>query len=138
VASKGISVVFSAPGEKPLRLEVSEIVLPGEDGVFTVLPGHTPFLSTLIPGVVVAYPLKGTPRHFAVAGGIVEVRDDAVKVLADLFEEGQRIDPARAQAAKERAEQRLKSPTSEVDLERAEAALRRSMARLGAHAKEGF
>ena len=138
MADTEIQVTFSAPGQAPLRLAAREVVLPGEAGVFTVLPGHTPFLTILAAGVVEVRPPEGPGRYFAVAGGIAEVRDDTIKILAEIFEEGSQIDPGRAQAARARAEERLKRPGEEVDLRRAELALQRSIARLGAHGKEGY
>jgi F-type H+-transporting ATPase subunit epsilon len=66
----------------------------------------------------------------AISGGFLEVRPDRIIILADAAERAEEIDIARAEAAKQRAQQRLTHPTPEVDLAQAEAALRRSLARL--------
>ena len=65
-----------------------------------------------------------------VSGGFLEVRPDRVIVLADTAERSEEIDLARAEEAKQRAEERLSQRTPEVDVAQTEAALRRSLARL--------
>ena len=136
--SENIAIEICAPQGDPLTFSATEIILPGEAGVFTVLPGHTPFLTTLAPGVVIVYDGETISGHYAVSGGFAEVRGDKVKILADLFEVGEKIDPERAKAAQKRAEKRLKSPKREVNLQRAEMALHRAIARIGANSKEGY
>ena len=66
----------------------------------------------------------------ALAGGYLEVLDNKVIILADAAERAEEIDAARAEAAKERAQEQLKKPLAGPELIAAEAALRRSMARL--------
>jgi F-type H+-transporting ATPase subunit epsilon len=118
----------------PTRLAVSEpvdeIVAPGIEGYFGVLPGHAPFLTTLGIGEVM-YRAGRDERYLAVAGGFTEVRNDKVIILADSAERPDEIDRGRAGRAKERAERRLsgRSP-EEVDFTRAAAALARALTRL--------
>ncbi|NIA15518.1 MAG: ATP synthase F1 subunit epsilon [Nitrospiraceae bacterium] len=131
-----ISVDLCARARETLHFDVTEVIVPGADGVFTVRPGHTALLSTLIPGVVLAYMNNSGEQHFAVSGGFAEVKDDHVLILSDAFEAGDEIDVARAEAAHERAESRLRKPGEDTDLARAEASLNRATARLSAQAKK--
>src|SRR5688572_30312091 len=110
---------------------VDEVVAPGIEGYFGVLPGHAPFLTTLGIGEL-TYRIGREERHLAIAGGFAEVRNDKVIILADTAEAPEDIDRARAERARARAEQRLfgRSQESEVDYERAARAHARAQARL--------
>lgn len=116
----------------PVDVDAVEITIPGAGGVFTVLPGHTPLLTTLTEGVVVAYRAGGEREYFAVHGGFCEVADNKVTILADVMETRGAIDEARARAALQRAEERLEKPAHDLDVARAEAAMARARARLEA------
>jgi F-type H+-transporting ATPase subunit epsilon len=118
----------------PTRLAVSEpvdeVVAPGGEGFFGVLPGHAPFLTTLGIGEV-TYRAGRDERYLAVAGGFAEVRNDKVIILADSAERPEEIDRGRAERARERAERRLSGRSGEeVDFARAAAALARALMRL--------
>lgn len=132
------TVELCAPERKKVHLQAAEVQLPGEDGVLTVLPGHTPILTTLLPGVMVVYDPQGEVQYYALSGGFAEVLGDAINILADTFESGTEVDAARARAAQERAEATLKKPADGHALARAEAAIARAMARLRAHDREGY
>jgi F-type H+-transporting ATPase subunit epsilon len=109
--------------------EVDIVVAPGVLGQLGILPHHAPLMTTLEPGELKVR--KGGEEYsLVISGGFLEVRPDRIIVLADAAERAEEIDIARAEAAKERAQQRLTHPTPEVDLAQAEAALRRSLARL--------
>ena len=118
----------------PMRLVVAEtvdeVVAPGSEGYFGVLPGHAPFLTTLGIGEV-TYRIGRDELHLATTRGFAEVRNDKVIVLVDTAERPEEIDRTRAARARERAEQRLsgRSP-DEVDFTRAAAALLRALTRL--------
>ena len=119
----------------PMRLVVSEtadeVVAPGIEGYFGVLPGHAPFLTTLGIGEVTRR--IGHDEHYlALAGGFAEIRNDKVIILADTAERPEEIDRARAERARERAERRLTGHASEeaIDYTRAAAALARALTRL--------
>lgn len=118
----------------PIRLvvaeEVAEVVVPGSEGYFGVLPGHAAFLTTLGIGEL-AYRQAGRERYLAVSGGFAEVGNDKVIVLADTAERPDEIDRERAERARQRAEQRLSGRTQEeIDFTRAAAALARALLRL--------
>lgn len=123
----------------PMRLTVSEtvdeVVAPGIEGYFGVLPGHAPFLTTLGIGEI-TYRKGRDEFHVAVAGGFAEVRNDKVIILADTAERTDEIDRARAERAKERAERRLSGRVpDEVDFARCQAALARALTRLSVVAR---
>jgi F-type H+-transporting ATPase subunit epsilon len=107
------------------------VTLPGTDGEMGILPHHAPLLSTLQFGVIKVR-TQGREEVFAVSGGVAEVQPDIVTILADAAENVAEIDVARAQAARDRAEEILKSgPPPNTDAYLAiEAALRRSNLRL--------
>jgi F-type H+-transporting ATPase subunit epsilon len=109
--------------------DVDEVVAPGVEGQLGILPHHAPLMTMLQPGEL--WVKKGGEEFsLAISGGFLEVRPDRVIVLADAAERVEEIDIARAEAAKRRAEELLKSRPSEMDMAQIEAALRRSLARL--------
>jgi F-type H+-transporting ATPase subunit epsilon len=125
-----LALEVATPTRLAVAETVDEVVLPGSQGYFGVLPGHAPFLTTLGVGEL-TYRVGREERHLAVAGGFAEVRNDKVIVLADTAERPDEIDRDRAERARERAERRLAGRSSEeVDYVRAAAALARALARL--------
>ncbi|MGA8538032.1 MAG: F0F1 ATP synthase subunit epsilon [Terriglobales bacterium] len=106
-----------------------EAQIPGLSGYLGVLPGHAPLLTELAVGVI-TYKASGETHALSVAWGFAEVLPDKVTILAEAAERPQEIDVERAQKAKERAEQRLKSNDPQVDYSRAEDALQRAETRL--------
>jgi len=118
--------------DRPLfQGDVDIVVAPGTEGEMGILPNHAPLLTTLKYG-----PLRvrhhGREEVFAIAGGVMEVQPDLVTVLADVGENVEEIDIARAEAARRRAEELLQQgppPDTQAYLA-LEAALRRSNLRL--------
>ena len=108
---------------------VDEVEIPGADGYFGVLPGHTPLLALLGAGEM-WYRRGSETHHLVIAHGFAEVQPGAVTVLAQIAEKADEIDVARAEAAKKRAEERLARPSMEMDFERARLALLKSLIRL--------
>ena len=109
--------------------QVDEVEIPGAEGYFGVLPGHTPLLALLGTGEL--WFRQGQERtYLSIASGFAEVQPDRVTILAQVAEKADEIDVARAEAAKKRAEQRLAQATMDVDFERARLALLRSLIRL--------
>jgi len=108
---------------------VDEVEIPGADGYFGVLPGHTPLLALLGAGEL--WYRQGQEKHYlAIAFGLAEVLPDRVTILAQIAERADEIDATRAEAARKRAEQRLASPSADIDFERARAALMKALTRL--------
>jgi len=125
---------LATPVRMLVTAEVDEVVAPGSEGYFGVLPGHAAFLTTLGSGEV-SYRTGPREHYLAVAGGFAEVRADHVIILAEHAERPEEIDRARAERARQRAELRLqgKSPENlqeEIDYARALAALARALTRL--------
>jgi F-type H+-transporting ATPase subunit epsilon len=109
--------------------DVNGIVAWGVEGQLGILPHHAPLMTMLQPGDLVIK-RDNEEEYLALSGGFLEVRPDKVIILADACEHAEEIDIARAEAAKCRAEETLKERPPEVDTAAAEAALRRSLARL--------
>ena len=108
---------------------VDEVEIPGSEGYFGVLPGHTPLLALLGAGEL--WYRQGQEKHYlALAMGFAEVQPDRVTILAQTAEHAHEIDLARAEAAKKRAEERLVKPTVDMDAERARIALLKSLIRI--------
>jgi F-type H+-transporting ATPase subunit epsilon len=112
-----------------LREDVRFVVAPGQEGWFEILPHHAPFVFALKPGPLRMKMPDGSDRYVAVGGGFLVVQKDRTSVLTRSAERPDEIDRARAQRAKERAEQRL-ADRAHVDVARAQAALQRALARL--------
>lgn len=109
--------------------DVTAVIAPGYEGQLGILPHHAPLMTMLLPGELTVK--KGAEEiYLCVTGGFLEVRPDKVIILADASERCEEIDMTRAEEAKRRAEERLKSETPGIDHARAEAALRRSLVRL--------
>jgi len=117
----------------PERLLVSdtvdEVEIPGSEGYFGVLPGHTPLLAALGTGEL-WYRKGQEKKYLLISFGFAEVQPDRVTILARIAENPGDIDVSRAQAAKKRAEERLMKPSIDIDAERARVALLRSLTRL--------
>lgn len=112
--------------------EVTGVRMPGAEGSFEVKPMHAPIISTLKPGLIIVRKPDGQELQFAVSGGLVEVHDNMLNLLAEAAEPISEIDVARAKKAKERAQKRLKESAhdSNIDRERAEKAKKRAENRI--------
>ena len=111
--------------------DVSVVVAPGIVGQLGILPNHAPLMTMLQPGELTVRQ-DGRESAIAISGGFLEVLHNKVTVLADTAERAEDIDVARAEAARRRAEELIRSHPPGADLFAAEAALRRSLARLKA------
>jgi F-type H+-transporting ATPase subunit epsilon len=115
-------VVYSA--------DVDIVIAPGVEGQLGILPHHAPLMTILQAGELVVRK-GGQEDSLAISGGFLEVRPDRVIVLADSAERAEEIDIARAEAARKRAEERLRDrKVAGLDETRAEAALQRAVTRL--------
>ena len=125
-----LTLEIVTPERSLVTTQVDELQLPGSEGYFGVLPGHTPMLATLQVGEM-WYRIGQEKHHLAIAFGFVEVLSDRVTILAQLAERAEDIDVARAEAAKKRAEERLAKPgVTDIDFERARIAMMKSLIRL--------
>jgi len=112
--------------------DVVSVVAPGQQGYFGVKANHAPFIAALGIGELRVTTPDNQSHYFAIAGGVAEVRDNVLMVLADTGERALDIDVSRAEEAAERARARLfgAGPEERVDITRAEVALTRAMNRL--------
>jgi F-type H+-transporting ATPase subunit epsilon len=111
--------------------DISALIAWGVEGQLGILPHHAPLMTMLQPGDLLIRKDK-EEELFAISGGFLEVRPDKVIILADACERADEIDLARAEEAKKRAQETMKAAPLSADAAIAEAALRRSIARLKA------
>lgn len=123
---------IATPERMVLRAVVTEAQVPGFAGYLGVLPGHAPLIGELGIGELALTGAEGKVRHLVVGGGFLEIRPDKVVVLADSAEWPEEIDPARARAALETAEERQRSSDPTTDYAAAGRAVRLAQARLAA------
>ena len=123
------------PEEQVVSDTVEEVQIPGKRGYLGVLPGHAPLITELSLGEII-YRKEGQPRYLSVAWGFAEVLPTKVTILAEAAERPEEIDVSRAEEARERAEQRLKSQDPDTDFQRALDALKRADVRLAVAAKK--
>ena len=111
--------------------DVDMVVAPGIDGQLGILPHHAPLVTALTFGELIIHRPGEEDAFIAIGGGFMEVGPDHVIILADSAERAEEIDEDRAEAARLRAEAVMAQKHKEdVDLARAEAALRKSILRL--------
>jgi len=111
--------------------DVEMVIAPGVEGEMGILPRHAPLITSLQEGVMRVRHRSGREEVLAIHGGFMQVLPDQVMVLADAAERAEEIDIARAQEARQRAEELMKQRREDkMDYIRAEAALRRSLIRL--------
>jgi F-type H+-transporting ATPase subunit epsilon len=130
-----VKLELATPSRMLVSVDVDEVVAPGVEGYFGVLPGHAALLTTLGNGAV-TYRTGRDEKRLAVMGGFAEVQPERVIILAEVAEVPEEIDRARAERARQRAEARLagRHPEGrgdgEIDFNRALAALERALARI--------
>lgn len=99
------------------------------EGEIGILPGHIPLTVIVKPGILCIHEAEGE-KEAALHAGFAEIMPEGVTILAEIVEWPEEIDEHRAEAAMQRAEERLRSKTPETDIARAETALQRAMARI--------
>jgi len=115
--------------------EVDEVSLPGVEGDFGVLPGHTPFFTALRTGAM--WYRQGAEKHtLLVSIGFVEVLPDKVSVLAHVAERAEDLDQSRAEAGMARAEMIMGGVPHEIDFERAKLALLQTLHQIQAESRK--
>jgi F-type H+-transporting ATPase subunit epsilon len=131
VAEKGKMLLeIVAPSRQVVRSErVDEVIAPGSEGEFGVLPGHTPFLTTLKVGML-SYREGSTWHHLVVDWGYAEVGPDRVVILAAGADRASEIDITEARIAKERAEKALAEKLEHTDYEKTRIDLLKAVIRI--------
>ena len=124
-----IKLSIVTPEREVVDTEVDEIIAPGWDGEFGVLPNHAPFLAIIRSGEL-DYRIGDEVSSMAVGFGFVEVLPDKVTVMIETAETEEEIDLERAMAARDRAMEALSGKAADVDFENARAALMRAISRI--------
>lgn len=119
------------PQRSVLTEEISSLVVPASEGYLGILGNHAPIITGLQSGLI-KYNQDSKNHYLAISSGFMEVSQNKVTILADSAERPSEIDRERAKAALERAEKRLKERQPGLDAARAEFALRRALTRLKA------
>ena len=132
-----IDLQIVTPDRLVVRARVDEVQIPGSEGYFGVLPGHTPLLASLAVGEL-WYRTGSEKTYVAISFGFAEVLPDSVTILAQLAERAEDIDVERAEAARKRAEERIARPHTDIDYERARIALTKSLIRLQVSSRVGI
>ena len=109
--------------------DVEIVTLPGAEGEMGIYPQHVPLMTQMIPGELVVRK-DGRDQYIAAGGGLIEVTATRVTVLTDLAVAADRIDEAKAEEARQRAETRLKEKLSDEEVASVNAALARSLVQL--------
>lgn len=117
------------PQKRVYQGAVARLQAPGSEGSFGVLARHVPFLTAMKIGQLAFAEAGGALRKVAISGGFIEVGPAHVSVLAETAEFAEDIDVVRAQAARDRALERL-AHREDIDVTRAQAALARAINRL--------
>lgn len=130
MAQDKLDLEIVTPERRVLAETATEVVLPGAEGYFGVLPGHAPLLASLGVGEV-SYRTAEGKKFLVVSGGFAEVLDNRVSVLAETCERAEEIDVERASRSKRAAEGELnRKEISEHEFRVAEVRLKRALARI--------
>ena len=129
MADKTFTLQIISPTRIFFDEEVDMVEMRTTEGEIGVLAGHIPLTAIVEPGVVKIHQ-EGKVREAALLDGFVEIRGNKVTVLAEACEWPDEIDFSRAEEARSRAERRLAGHEADLDVARAEAALKRAMVRL--------
>jgi len=124
-----LQLVVVTPTRQLLRVQATEVTLPGANGYLGILPGHSPLMTELGIGELTFHSAKPS-EPISIVRGFAEILPDRVTVLAETAELAAEIDIERAEAAKARAEKRLSPGDSNIDWDRAGVALQRALIRI--------
>ena len=113
--------------------EVKQIQATGVEGELGILPGHTPLLTAIKPGIVKFTLQDGNEEVIYVSGGFLEVQPNIVTVLADVAIRGSELDAERIREAKRKAAENMVSHASDVDHDLLVAKLSKELAKLRAY-----
>ena len=108
---------------------VDMVTLPGSEGQLGVLPQHIPLMTQIVPGEIIVRK-DGKDRLLAVGEGLVEITGDRVAILTDMAIAAEKIDEAKVEEARQRAEERLREKLSNEEIANVHSALARLMAEL--------
>lgn len=130
---KSLKVNIVTPEKVAWEAEAVSVTVPGSEGYLGVWANHAPLVTGLQPGVItIKIDDDGQTTLMACSGGFVEISSNTVNIMTDSCEEAAHIDSDRAKAALQRAKDRLKAGTIEMDVDRAMLARQRAEARIEA------
>jgi F-type H+-transporting ATPase subunit epsilon len=109
--------------------DVEMVTLQGITGQFGVYPQHVALITQMVPGEIIVHK-DGRDTFFATGGGLIEVRGTSVAILTDLAVQADKIDEAKAEEARKRAEARLKEKLSDEEVATINASLTRALVQL--------
>ena len=124
-----LSLKIITPSRNMFEGEVDMVVMRTKSGDVGILHGHQPMVTILDYGVL-TIKTDGEDKLAAILGGFAEINSEGMYILTDAAEWSNEIDVVKAQQAKERAEARLKNTQANIDIQRAELALKRALVRL--------
>ena len=121
------------------REDEQRLIVPTTEGQITLLPSHAALMASLDIGEMIAV-VDGRQDPIVVHGGFIQVLRDEVSVLADAAEHVDEIDETRAEAARQRAQERIEGRVTTdlaIDIGRARRSLLRAQARIRARRRHG-
>lgn len=125
----GLKLEIATPTGQVYSQEVDMVTLPGQEGEMGILPQHVPLIALLGDGEIVAR--RGASEdHFLVTGGCAEITPHRVAILTIFATAENAIDENKAEAARSRAEARLKEKISPEEVALVQASLTHSLAQL--------
>jgi F-type H+-transporting ATPase subunit epsilon len=127
---KPFEVEILTPARRVFKGQVLSLTVPGSAGEFQVLYNHAPLMSSFEIGKIKIITPEETTKVYATGGGVIEVLNNVLTLVADSAELPEEIDQKRATASAERAKKRISARQSGVDINRAEMALARALNRL--------
>lgn len=127
------NLIIVSAERKIFEGEVKQIQATGVEGELGILPGHTPLLTAIKPGIVKFTLQDGNQEVIYVSGGFLEVQPNIVTVLADVAIRGTELDADRIREAKRKAEENIVSHASDVDHDLLVAKLSKELAKLRAY-----
>ena len=128
-----VNLTIVSAERKIFEGEVKQIQATGVEGELGILPGHTPLLTAIKPGIIKFTLQDGNEEVIYVSGGFLEVQPNIVTVLADVAIRGSELDAERIREAKRKAEENIISHASDVDHDLLVAKLSKELAKLRAY-----
>lgn len=126
---KTFKLKLIAPDGVKYEGEALEASLPTPDGQISILPDHMPVISLLSPGEIVLK-TSGKEHYLATEGGVVEISNNLVKILADSAESAETLDQVKVDEAKKKAEASMANAKTDVEFADATAALEKQLAKI--------
>ena len=127
---KLLNIEIVSPERNVFHWTGKVVTVPGVEGLFQVLNMHAPMIAMFETGVIIIEDEKGEKINFSTRGGVLEVKDNKVTVLADTAEAKYSIDVEIAEKAIQRADDRLNKGGKGLDRERAKFSMQRAKIRL--------